>query len=748
MTPRIARHTRSKVGAAALVGALALIGQPSLAPAAAESATTATAAGSLDLSFDGDGKAITQIGSSTDQGNAVARQPDGRIVVAGFSESGTGLRFAVVRYNPDGSLDPSFDGDGKITTAIGTGHRDEAYDVALQPDGKIVVAGDSYDPSGKPHFAVVRYNADGSLDPSFDGDGMVTTTIIGGRDLARAVAVQGDGRIVVAGNSALSTGGGGFVALARYNPDGSLDTSFNDDEVSCASCSADTPSGTVVTTVGFGGSLDAVAIQADGRIVVAGRTSGFNTDIVVLRYTPDGGLDGSFGPVGTTRPGTVITDIGLQTGGAASHDIATSLDLAGGRIVVAGFTQSSSGTRIAVTRYLGGGALDSTFGGDGIVTTAAGPLSQGFGVGVDDAGRTVVAGVGSSTTRDLALVRYGTDGSLDPTFGSGGIVLTPVGAAGDEGRGLALQPDGRIVVAGFSHSGSGIQDDFLVARYHGDAPATDTTPPTVECGSADGAWHAADVSIACTASDAESGLADADDASFSLSTNVAAGTEDPNASTNSRQACDNAGNCATAGPIAGNMVDKRDPAVSIIHPGEETYLLNQVVSASYSCADGGSGIASCSAPVADGTPLDTSTVGPRSFTVTATDNAGNDASLTHDYRIVYPFGGFQAPVDGEPTLNTTNAGSVIPVKFTLGGDHGLGILAPGSPSSTRFDCGTAADLDEIEETDSVGSGLSYDPDTGAYKYTWKTSKAWAGTCRAFDLELADGTHHQALFSFH
>jgi hypothetical protein len=206
-------------------------------------------------------------------------------------------------------------------------------------------------------------------------------------------------------------------------------------------------------------------------------------------------------------------------------------------------------------------------------------------------------------------------------------------------------------------------------------------------------------------------------------------------------------------PVIGDPepTDTTDPTIAISSPVDAAhYLLGTSLIADFACADedGGSGLLTCAGSVADGTSLDTSTVGPRTFTVTASDNAGNDASLTHDYRIVYPFGGFRAPVDGQPTLNTAKAGSAIPVNFTLGGDHGLGILAPGAPSSSRFDCGTAADLDEIEETDSVGSGLSYDPDTGAYKYVWKTSKGWAGTCRAFDLELADGTHHQVLFSFH
>jgi TolB protein len=197
-------------------------------------------------------------------------------------------------------------------------------------------------------------------------------------------------------------------------------------------------------------------------------------------------------------------------------------------------------------------------------------------------------------------------------------------------------------------------------------------------------------------------------------------------------------------------IDSTDPTIAITSPADGSHhLLGSSLTADYSCADetGGSGLATCAGPVADGASLDTSSVGARSFTVTATDNAGNDASLTHSYRVVYPFGGFESPVDDAPTVNTAKAGSTIPVKFTLGGDQGLGILAPGSPTSSRFDCGTSADLDEIEQTESVGSGLSYDPDTGAYKYNWKTSKAWSGTCRALDIEFADGTHHLALFQF-
>ena len=160
--------------------------------------------GSLDTSFDGDGKVITALGPAEDSGQSVAIQPDGKIVAAGRSSNGINFDFAVVRYNPDGSLDTSFNGDGKVTTAVGPSD-DHAWGVALQSDGKIVVCGET-----RGNFALVRYNADGSLDTSFGEDGKTTTDIGSTNDLGLAVAIQSDGKIVVAGK-----GGGGF-AVARY----------------------------------------------------------------------------------------------------------------------------------------------------------------------------------------------------------------------------------------------------------------------------------------------------------------------------------------------------------------------------------------------------------------------------------------------------------------------------------------------------------------------------------------------------
>jgi Pro-kumamolisin, activation domain len=165
----------------------------------------------------------------------------------------------------------------------------------------------------------------------------------------------------------------------------------------------------------------------------------------------------------------------------------------------------------------------------------------------------------------------------------------------------------------------------------------DNQPPDVYCGAADGVWHATDASITCYAFDQSglSGLANPADSSFTLTTSVPAATETTDAYTNSHQVCDNAGNCVTAGPVGANMVDKKAPSISITAPTATQYIVHQSVAASYSCADGGSGVATCAGPVASGSPFDTSTVGTKIFTVNATDKVGNASNQPVSYNVTY-----------------------------------------------------------------------------------------------------------------
>ena len=182
----------------------------------------------------------------------------------------------------------------------------------------------------------------------------------------------------------------------------------------------------------------------------------------------------------------------------------------------------------------------------------------------------------------------------------------------------------------------------------------DSTPPIIACSAADGVWHPADVSLACTAGDPISGLAVSGEAAFSLATSVAAGTEVVNAFTSTRQVCDVAGNCATAGPLGSNKIDKKAPIITISTPQDgATYAKKQALLAGYTCVDGGSGSASCSGTVASGAPIDTATSGVKTFTITSTDAVGNTASRTVSYTVTNstPTSSGRIIYTGRPTSN-------------------------------------------------------------------------------------------------
>jgi hypothetical protein len=284
----------------------------------------------------------------------------------------------------------------------------------------------------------------------------------------------------------------------------------------------------------------------------------------------------------------------------------------------------------------------------------------------------------------------------------------------------------------------------------------DIDAPVIECDAADGLWHADNVSVACAAADAGKGLANTQDANFVLTTNVPASGELANAFTNSHEVCDAAlpdPNCATAGPIGGNKVDLKAPWVGVTTPAAgATYAQGQVVTANYSCQDGGSGVKSCSGPVASGQPIDTSTLGAKAFQVTGTDNVLHSTVVNVPYTVAaastFTFGGFLPPVDPLPTLNAMKAGGAVPVKFSLGGNRGLNIFAAGYPQSQNISCMTTAPQDDIEQTVSAGgSSLQYDAATDVYTYIWKTDKAWVGTCRQLVMRLTDGSTQAANFRF-
>ncbi|MCX7420106.1 MAG: hypothetical protein NT013_11285 [Planctomycetia bacterium] len=386
--------------------------------------------GSLDTSFDGDGKVTTDFFTFDDHANSVTMQPDGKIVVAGYTTDGGNFDFAVARYNTDGSLDTTFSDDGTVTTDFAN-RADYAKSVALQEDGKIIVAGIANNGSDD-DFALARYNTDGSLDMSFAGDGTLVTDFASTDDRAASLVVQSDGKIVVVGN----TNGFGSTdfAVARLNSDGSIDTSFDGD-------------GKLTTRFSlFGDQAMSVALQEDGKVVVAG-FSGFGTTtpfasfqvgtlFALARYNTDGSLDSSFDDNGkvTTQFGNV-DELPLNPSTIQSFDYATSLAVqADGKIVASGYTIKNSGTDFAVTRFNSDGSLDRSFSGDGKLTTAFGRTGddQANAIALQPDGKIVVAGLRDNEgTVEFALARYNSD-----------IVVTTLPTAG--GNVTALIVDGAL----------------------------------------------------------------------------------------------------------------------------------------------------------------------------------------------------------------------------------------------------------------------------------------------------------------
>jgi uncharacterized delta-60 repeat protein len=410
------------------------------------------AAGDLDPSFGSGGKVLTDFGgdASFDAARAVATEGNGGIVVAGETDAGGSPDFALARYKKNGKLDSSFGSGGKVVTDFGNANSDErAFAVAVQGNGKVVAVGWST-VNQTLDFALARYNKNGGLDQSFGSGGKVLTDLgVFTFDAGLAVAIQPDGKIIAAGDS--NAGGSDDFALVRYNPDGSIDQSFG-------------TSGVVLTDLGFF-SFDqarAVAIQPDGKIVAAGPSQALGPDFALVRYNADGSLDQSFG-----TGGKVLTDFGtFSVDSAVSIAIQTD-----GKIVAAGDSDAAGNVDFALARYMANGSLDPGFGNGGKVLTDFGSsgLDSAVAVGIQSDGKIVADGFSSGAgSDDFALARYESDGSLDPTFGSSGTVLTDIGGMSeDQDTAAAIQSDDRIIAVGASNAAGTSFFDFALVRYNG-----------------------------------------------------------------------------------------------------------------------------------------------------------------------------------------------------------------------------------------------------------------------------------------
>jgi uncharacterized delta-60 repeat protein len=385
----------------------------------------------LDATFDTDGKAtLAAFGGDR---SAMALQPDGKVIMVG----GTFTDFVMARFNADGSLDTGFGVSGKVQTAMVAGEQEEALAVALQADGKIVVAGytGTSGPGGPQNFALARYQSNGGLDGSFGVGGRVITGVEGN---AFAVAIQPDNKIVAGGRI------GGDIQLARYLPNGTLDDSFG-------------VGGKIATPTDIVGDADEAAnivILPTGEILVSGGSSvgGGSDPTGVARYLPNGALDTTFG-----TGGKVILDERVGEGLARQSD---------GRIVLVGSVETAlspaTRTLFRVMRLNENGGVDSSFGTAGKVSTALserGDVARA--VALRD-GKIVVAGISSTQVNpNFAVARYNGDGSLDTTFNTDGLLTIDFFGFNDAAESVAIQSNGRIVLGGLARDNV---DGYGVAR--------------------------------------------------------------------------------------------------------------------------------------------------------------------------------------------------------------------------------------------------------------------------------------------
>jgi len=424
------------------------------------------APGDLDASFGNGGSIVANISEGRDVSTSVAVQKNGKIVVAGFSNSGGSLyKFALTRYNLDGSLDKDFGEDGVVLTKIGL-LNSQAFSVMVQPDGKIIAVGSTNTKNTSKDVAIVRYTSTGEKDTTFGVDGISITSINKYSNFASSAALQLNGKIVVGAD--FSNGKDNDIAVLRYNTDGTLDKSFGGN-------------GIVKTTLSdTDDEVRGIVVQSDGKIVVAGssRNSQNYYDIAAIRYNENGTIDTTFGTNGSVT--TAVTHRVGQMDDRDDHAAGIALQ-PDSKIVIAGYSYKD----FVVIRYTADGKLDESFRGNGKLFTSVSPAKdEARGVVIQPDGKIVVVGksIGSegedktlgSSSMDIAVIRINPDGKLDQSFGVGGHVTTALGVNYDVAHSAALQPDGKLIVAGYSKSSN---YNFAVLRY--DLENWDITPNSI-----------------------------------------------------------------------------------------------------------------------------------------------------------------------------------------------------------------------------------------------------------------------------
>ena len=394
--------------------------------------------GARDATFGNGGLVLSDFGlGSDDSAYAITTVAGKNILVAGETDALGSDDFALAEYKWSGKPNTKFAGGGVAINDLNGASDDTPYGIAVQKDGRIDVAGES--DAGDRDFAVAQYTSNGALDPSFGAGGVSLTDIgLGSDDSAYGVTVQKDGKVVAVGRT--NANGGYDIALVRYQKNGVLDPTFG-------------LGGIVITDLGGFEEGRAVAIEADGKIVVAGYTNTLGSyDFVVLQYNQNGTLDTNFGIGGAT-----ITDFG-------GDDVARSLAIQpNGRIILAGYSNVLGTFDFAVAAYSAKGVLALNFGINGGTLVDLGGEDTALSVTLDG-GRILLGGTSQNASNDFGVVRLRGNGTPDPSFGTGGIVVDDLGFSSDDSlRAVAIRGDKALAAGESDANGS---SDFAITRYN------------------------------------------------------------------------------------------------------------------------------------------------------------------------------------------------------------------------------------------------------------------------------------------
>jgi len=389
--------------------------------------------GNLDTTFGTGGKVIQGIGSGNDEGYSLAVQPDGKILLGGYCHNGSNNDFCIARFDSEGNLDTTFGNSGKVIESISSSILDKGYSLAIQPDGKILLGGYCNN-RGNIDFCITRFKSDGTLDKTFGRSGKVIQPIGSDNDEGYSLAIQPDGKILLGGYC--KNGSNRDFCIARFNSDGTLDTSFGS-------------SGKVIQPIGSSNDEGySLAIQSDGKILLGGFC---DYEFCIARFNSDGTLDTTFG-----SSGKVIQPIG------SANDRGQSLAIQpDGKILLGGYCSNGSNWDFCIARFNSNGTLDTTFGSSGKVIQPIGSSNDfGRSLVIQPDGKILLGGTCyNGSNDDFCIARFNSDGTLDTTFGSYGKIIQPIGSWNDYGYSLAIQPDGKILLGGYCFG------DFCIARF-------------------------------------------------------------------------------------------------------------------------------------------------------------------------------------------------------------------------------------------------------------------------------------------